>query len=539
MTATTDLGADTANDQDMPQPKASADDASPGHEAAGRPMIATALLTAHPGNVRSDIDLDQEFLDSIGELGILTSLRITPAAGGVYRVIDGHRRLAAAVHHSLLEVPYDLAADREADEAGQFLDMYSTNHHRKGLSRLEEADALFGASTKGASKRRIRKATGLSPEEVTAALKAGRMTGYARETAGAFGESITLDQLALFAEFDDDDEAVSQIMTDICNGRSGQHVAERLRQERADEAARRQLIDELAADGYQIADQFPDLRQLLTYLAHDGQDLTPEAHAACPGRAVHVSAFSPPVLNHYCADPDANGHGSRLPGSSLPDLRGSIDDPSAPPAPTPQPELAPDPARRLVIDGNKAWTAAAAVRRRWLTGSLLARRTAPKEAMPFISAQFLAMPDPVRNVIARASRSSLFGEITGGAIRHDQDTSTWPAARHTIALLGVIAACYEERMDGEAGRYTWRTDRHFTQCPRDDAGAYFRFLASVGYELSPIEQAVAGGIPYTGDQTAEDTGTDGETDITPAHLAAGGGDDDEGEAGEPGAVLSA
>ncbi|MCW2941670.1 MAG: hypothetical protein JWN00_4655, partial [Actinomycetia bacterium] len=71
----------------------------------------------------------------------------------------------------------------------------------------------------------------------------------------------------------------------------------------------------------------------------------------------------------------------------------------------------------------------------------------------------------------RASRSSLFQEITGGTIRHDENTSTWPAARLPLAILAVIAASYEERMDGDQGRFTWRTDRRFTQCPRDDAGA--------------------------------------------------------------------
>lgn len=34
-------------------------------------MIAIELLTAHPGNVRRDVCLDEEFLASINELGIL------------------------------------------------------------------------------------------------------------------------------------------------------------------------------------------------------------------------------------------------------------------------------------------------------------------------------------------------------------------------------------------------------------------------------------------------------------------------------------
>jgi ParB family transcriptional regulator, chromosome partitioning protein len=541
MTATIDITADVTHDQDVPQPEATGGYDVPAQSAAGRAMIAIELLTAHPGNVRRDIHLDQEFLDSIAELGILTPLRITPAGDGVYRVIEGHRRLAAAEKLGLTEVPYDLAAEREGDEAGQFLDMYATNHHRKGLSTLEEADALFGASANGASKRRIRKATGLSPDEVASALKAGGMSGLARETAAAFGQSITLDQAALFAEFADDDTAVTRIMNDICNGRTGQHVAERIRQERADEAVRQQLITELAAGGYEITDQYPGAPLLLTYLTHDGQDLTPETHAACPGRAVHLSSYNPPLVTHFCTDPDSHGHTSRFPGSALPDLSGNgttgIDGADTPPAP--ETASVPDPARRLVIEGNKAWTAAANVRKRWLAGSLLARRTTPRETMPFITAQLLEMPAPVRDAITHASRSSLFQEITGGTIRHDENTRTWPTGRLPIAILAVIAASYEERMDGDQGRFTWRTDRRYTQCPRDDAGAYFRFLASVGYELAPIEQAIADGVPYTGDQPADDSNSDGETGTAPDDPAEAEDHADRSEPEKTGEALTA
>ena len=322
MTATIDITADGAHDQDVPQPGATDGYDPAAQPAAGRPMIAIELLTAHPGNVRRDIRLDQEFLDSIAELGILTPLRITPDGTG-FRVIEGHRRLAAAEQLGLTDVPYDLAAERAGDEAGQFLDMYAANHHRERLSTLEEADALFGASWNGASKRRIRKATGLSPDEVASALKAGGMSGPARETAAAFGRDITLDQLALLAEFDDDDTAVTRIMNDIRDGRTGQHAAERIRQERADEAARQQLISQLAADGYEIADQFPALRQLLTYLSHDGQDLTAETHAACPGRGAHVSSYSPPAVNHYCTDPPPTGTHPACPTARCPTSAGA------------------------------------------------------------------------------------------------------------------------------------------------------------------------------------------------------------------------
>jgi len=67
-------------------------------------------------------------------------------------------------------------------------------------------------------------------------------------------------------------------------------------------------------------------------------------------------------------------------------------------------------------------------------------------------------------------------------------------------------------------RATWREDR-YSPCPRRDAGKYLAFLASLGYQLAPIEQAVADGVRYTGDNPAEPlTGSSAgeQTDTEPA-----------------------
>lgn len=521
MTATT--GAADAHKDDLPgqQP------------TAGRVMIATGLLTAHPGNVRRDVTPDQEFLDSVAELGILSPLRVTPDGGGGYRVIEGHRRLVAAEQLGLREVPCDLADDREADEAGQFLDMYVTNHHRKNLSALEEADALFSASASGASRNRIRKATGLDRDDVAAALKAGRMTGFAREVAAGFGQSVTLEQLALLAEFDGDTDAVNRIMNDFCNGRNGQHAAERIRQERAELAEHERIAAQLTASGYAVVTELPPGAVMLHALLHDGQDLTEEAHTACPGRAVYFAATQPHAPRHFCADPEANGHASRYQATQLPDLHQDETGTDGEAAPHPQgrPEPAPDPARRLVIEGNRAWVAARTVRKRWLADTLFARRTAPKETLPFVTAQLIDMPQALRDAITRAPRSQLFDQLTGGTIRPDA-IGAWAPGRMPLALLAVIATAYEDRMDGDAGRATWRTDQRFTQCNREEAGTYLRFLASAGYELSPVEQAVADGVPYTGDQPEAQLPDAGQEHDSENTEATSGGQDAVGTPGE-------
>jgi ParB family chromosome partitioning protein len=500
MTATTDTTADETHREDVPPPEASGDHGTPAQPPAGRAMIAVELLTAHPGNVRHDVSLDPEFLASITELGILTSLRITPDGSGGYRVIEGHRRLAAAEKLGIAEVPCDLATEREGDEAGQFLDMYAANHHRKGLTALEEADALFAASATGATRTRIRKATGLDREQVGAALGAAKMSGVARETAQAFGYAITLDQLALLAEFDGDEQAVSRLTTAICDGRSGEHAAEGIRQERAELAEHERLAAQLRGDGYAITTQAPPGTSMLHALAHDGQELTPETHAACPGRGVYFHAWNPLTPHHYCTDPEGNGHASRYQPAPLPDLSGENPETGSGAGTRTESGPAGDPGRKLVVEGNRAWTAACTVRRRWLAEVLLPRRTAPKQAMAFITAQALAMPAPLRDALAGAPGSVLFYELTRGNFRA-AEVEAWPAARLPLVLLAAVAAAYEDRMGGDPGKATWRAGR-YSPCSREEAGAWFRFLGGIGYELSLIEQAVADGVPLSASRPA-------------------------------------
>ena len=72
-------------------------------------------------------------------------------------------------------------------------------------------------------------------------------------------------------------------------------------------------------------------------------------------------------------------------------------------------------------------------------------------------------------------------------------------------MLAPILAAYEHALSVAAGSQdTWQ-DTRFSPCPYADAGVYFSFLASIGYQLSEIEQAVADGTPWTSDSSAAGT----------------------------------
>jgi ParB family chromosome partitioning protein len=192
-----------------------------------------------------------------------------------------------------------------------------------------------------------------------------------------------------------------------------------------------------------------------------------------------------------------------------------------------------------VIQGNREWKAAAEVRKRWLAAHLFARRTAPREVAPFVARQLLTMPDPLRTGLAIAHSMVSFGELTG---RTDRDWAelcdTAPAGRLPLAMLAPIVAAFEHAMTDGEGRNTWRTDR-YSPCPREQAAGYLRFLASVGYQLSAIEQAVADQVVYTGTDPAQDqigTGPDQDGPDGPDGLTSGPGEPGSGPDREDGSL---
>ncbi len=504
----------------MPETSATAQDidqsADPGERPGNPPpnMISVDQLAAHPGNVRTDLELSAEFCASIAEMGVRIPLLVTHAEGdGGYQVIEGHRRLAAALKTGLPEVPCVIDSSRADDQAGQFLDMLVANsgRQRRNFTPAEEVAALFAAHEAGATRTRIRRATGRKAEEIKTALQAGRMSAGTREQMAEVAGQLTLDQLAILAEFDADQDAVAKVVDAFRNGYTAEYVAERIRQDRAEAAEHERLRAELDAAGTPVTSEIPEGAVRLSSLTHDGEDLTAETHGTCPGRGVYCPAWNRLHAVHYCISPGEHGHAMRgvLLGPPTADDAGTAAPGALPDPPSNEP---PDPDRRPVIEGNKAWKAASEVRKRGLATALFARRTVPRATAPFVARQLLTMPDPLRSGLAAAPSRLLFSEITGRSAADWQEIcDTTAAARLPLLMLAPIVTAYEQAMTEGEGRNTWRTDR-YSPCPRRDAGHYLTFLASAGYQLAAIEQALADDIPYTGDTPAGPglTGTDSD-----------------------------
>src|ERR1019366_4844931 len=308
-----------------------------------------ALLTAHPGNVRTDLDLGEEFCASVAQAGVRIPLQVTYDETGGFRVVEGHRRLAAAVKAGLAEVPCDVDPGGAGDEAGQYLDMLIANGdaYRKNFTPLEDAAALFAAHEAGATRTRLRKATGRKAAEIKTALAVGGISGETRTAAAELASQLTLDELALLAEFDGDPAAVAKLLEAFRYGATAEYVAERMRQDRAEAAEHQRLAAELEAAGILVTDELPEGAARLSALTHDGEDLTAETHAACPGRGAYFPSWNPLHPVHYCASPGEYGHTMQAllrPGGAAARGVAPAALPDDPPADTP-----PDPGRKLVI----------------------------------------------------------------------------------------------------------------------------------------------------------------------------------------------
>jgi ParB family chromosome partitioning protein len=66
---------------------------------------------------------------------------------------------------------------------------------------------------------------------------------------------LTLEQAAAVAEFDDDAEAVKQLILTAQQGHGFGHLVQRLRDERKERIATQPIIDELTAAGVKIIDR--------------------------------------------------------------------------------------------------------------------------------------------------------------------------------------------------------------------------------------------------------------------------------------------
>ncbi|RKN53472.1 hypothetical protein D7231_35085, partial [Streptomyces klenkii] len=295
---------------------------------------------------------------------------------------------------------------------------------------------------------------------------------------------LDLEHMAALIEFEDDAGAVEALTQAARENRDFAYTLRRLRYDRAE---RKQLAEQRATyveTGVQVIDSYHDLPRGAAALhdlwgAEDGQWIREKDHRSCPG---HVMAPGQYIGNWtaYCLDPAGNGHRPRSGNGAK----------KADPA-----------AMRAVVEGNKDWVAATDVRRDWLL-QFTRRKTWPKTAQEqmsrFAAQQVLLGGDIITQGLGAPEALELARQWLGLPETADRSACAEAAAqadpRRLVLHHFVAVAATIERQAGAKDRRAWRTDHlAYPRALRERIGEYLRLLETLGYQLSPIERAVASG----------------------------------------------
>lgn len=454
---------------------------------------AALLLTT---NVRADARLDKPFVASVRDHGVLVPIVAHRTADGELSVLYGARRTLAAVEAGRSQVPVylvDVPEEGKAREVFRLFRQLVENDHRDPLRDGERVAAYQQLSLLGLTATAIARRVHRRVGEVRSGLA---VAGSEVAVAALDRFDLTLAHATVLAEFDGDADAV-KTLTDTARTDPGrfEHVAQRLRDKRATEAARAAVAAELAAAGVRVVEEPRYGDRTVAKLDHlragdaavdGGGEMAVEVHAGCPGHAAYLrdrGAWSgtPDVTAVYvCTDWRGHGHQPRFADSPLTGL-------SASGRMTAEAKAE----RREVIVNNKAWDAARPVRRQWLT-AFLARRTAPKDGPKWIAVTLASCGHDVRRAMEDGHQTALelLGLATDPPWRPYAGTpnpvvdaaAKASPARATVLTLGLLLGGLESTVT----RSTWR---HATASQQ----AYFTALQRWGYPLSDVEQLVLAG----------------------------------------------
>ena len=160
-------------------------------------LINTSLIDPHPDNPRKNIGDVNDLAASIKTNGLLTPLSVVPN-GERYRVIAGHRRLAACKYAGIVAVPCFVL---DLDPLQQLEAMVTEDCQREQLTVLEEADAIQGMLDLGATTAGVAHRLGRSADYVRDRAKAASIKADVRKTRDDF-DQLTIGQLMAIARYD-------------------------------------------------------------------------------------------------------------------------------------------------------------------------------------------------------------------------------------------------------------------------------------------------------------------------------------------------
>ena len=425
----------------------------------GQRWLIDPTLLQGGSNIRANLCVSPEFVETIAGLGVLKDIDVYPTLTGLV-VLDGHRRHRAAIEAGLETVPVrivDVAND--LDRIGLQL---TENDEHAHTSTVDRARAINQLVLMGLPASELRK-RGVKASEATLA----RRVANASQEVADLGESVNLglDDLAKIAEAEADlPEDIAGMVVEEIREAPGKidHFLERAR----DEARRRQLYEDEVLDlrqqGFTVIrredfdEGFPKTNQYLWNLVDEYGNRV-EPHDNCPGNAVYVSVigsgdYMRAQTCFVCMDYASHGHFTREDRART---MQEVD-------------------RAATVEANRQAAQEGEVRRAWIKDVLL-KRPLPKDTalleMPVIFNQAL---------VSEASQAKGRALVDFDAMGFGLTMSAAQAAKARLAwCIGVL--------EGGMGRDYWRSrnGERFDSLVQ----LYLRTLEHWGYPLGEGEEA--------------------------------------------------
>ncbi|WP_433547109.1 ParB/RepB/Spo0J family partition protein [Streptomyces sp. CA-294286] len=443
---------------------------------------------------------DPNLIASVEEVGVQSLLLLRPQTGdneGRLGIVFGQRRNKAAIlaadKAKAEGRPYRLVPALVRDDLAGVDDealalSVLENKHRKDAHARDYIDAARQLSLMNlppAVRDKHARTIGISPAEMAAADKASQLND-ARLAQGVNADFDLL-ELADFQEVENIADAHRKLSNakrrDLADGSSGgtwAHTMADLRERKAEQARRVQLLAELTASGITLLEwkwswRETPARPLEDLLSQLGTPLTPDIHARCPG---HAAALHPrdTEVTWLCADFKKHQH--ELPGTD------GTEDAKA--------KEAAKEARRKVIRYNKAWRAAREVRQAFITSLCDKPGEAPDDMWALILSVITSTSHEYSRYLTRHRTDLMARFLKVEDPNHDRNQwnrvpkpfqdliNRTGKTRRWRLLFAQVAAMFE---------HEHMSDRHW-DTPDHQTAVWLELLKTHGYALSEIEAEI-------------------------------------------------
>ncbi len=451
--------------------------------------VPAADLIVDP-NVRRTVDVDKSFISSIRNHGILQPPVGWKDEAGKIHITMGQRRTVAAQKLGLDSVPVILTTQAEAEQA-RIVAQLAENEQRSNLNASDTAAAYAQLQFEfGVTPEQIARKTNSPRAKVDTAIA---VSSSAAAKAALDAAPITLEQAAIFTEFDGDEAAVEQL-NEVLRDRPEQleHSAERIRRDAAKRKAVDALVLELETEGWQIirseyqygytqpagAVRLQDLHRA------DDKKKTPLTRADVAGMGGRVAVTFP----NYDGTADAaffmknaakHGFESHAYSSGGGGNGPLTDEEKA--------------ARRQKREDRADMTAATTVRRAWLKDTFLPAKHTLDKIGTWIVKSMVEHPDALRYDQARDDDAKILAcellglDIIQGMYSSDALATIEKAlaGATTEGELRILLAFAIAKVEYPAGNPKHPRFGQFAQL-----GPYFEQLTAWGYNLADVEQTL-------------------------------------------------